>query len=93
MGGRLYLLLFTNVRVWDGTSEGTTRRMNVLVGANLIKKIRADATLIDAPGMVSANVTPLLSTFSPAINERNRLKCMIFCNFTSRFDGPIPAVG
>ncbi|MEE9158825.1 MAG: hypothetical protein V3U60_10620 [Gammaproteobacteria bacterium] len=51
--------LFTNVHVWDGTSEGVTRRINVLVEKNLIKRIRADAsdahadaTIVDAPGMV-----------------------------------------
>jgi len=51
--------LFTNVHVWDGTSEGITKRINVLVENNLIKKIRADvsdahaeATVIDAPGKV-----------------------------------------
>jgi len=36
--------LFTNVHVWDGTSEGVTRRINVLVEKNLIKRIRADAS-------------------------------------------------
>jgi imidazolonepropionase-like amidohydrolase len=51
--------LFTNVHVWDGTSEGITQRINVLVENNTIKKIRADAsdahsdaTVIDAPGMI-----------------------------------------
>jgi len=51
--------LFTNVHVWDGTSDGLTVRTNVLVENNLIKKIRADAsdahaeaTVIDAPGKV-----------------------------------------
>ncbi len=51
--------LFTNVHVWDGTSDGITKRVNVLVENNLIKKVRADAsdahaeaTIIDAPGMV-----------------------------------------
>ena len=51
--------LFTNVHVWDGTSEGITKRINVLVENNLIKKVRADAadthaeaTIIDAPGMI-----------------------------------------
>lgn len=49
--------LFTNVHVWDGTSDGVTRRINVLVEDNLIKKMRADisdahaeAVVIDAPG-------------------------------------------
>ena len=51
--------LFTNVHVWDGTSDGITQRINVLVENNLIKKIRADAsdahseaTVIDAPGKI-----------------------------------------
>jgi imidazolonepropionase-like amidohydrolase len=51
--------LFTNVHVWDGTSDGITRRINVLVEDNMIKKIRAntsdthaEATVIDAAGMV-----------------------------------------
>lgn len=51
--------LFTNVHVWDGTSDGITRRINVLVENNLIKKIRADASdahaeavVIDAPGKI-----------------------------------------
>jgi len=51
--------LFTNVHVWDGTSEGITQRINVLVENNTIKKIRASAsdahakaTIIDAPGKV-----------------------------------------
>jgi len=51
--------LFTNVHVWDGTSDGITRRINVLVENNLIKKVRADASethaealVIDAPGMI-----------------------------------------
>ncbi len=51
--------LFTNVHVWDGKSDGITRRINVLVEDNLIKKIRAEAsdahaeaTVIDAPGKI-----------------------------------------
>lgn len=51
--------LFTNVHVWDGKSERITRRINVLVENNLIKKVRADAAdahakamVIDALGMV-----------------------------------------
>jgi imidazolonepropionase-like amidohydrolase len=51
--------LFTNVHVWDGTSDGVTKRINVLVENNLIKKIRADASdahseaeVVNAPGMV-----------------------------------------
>ena len=51
--------LFTNVHVWDGTSDGITKRINVLVEGNVIEKLRADtsnahsdAVVIDAPGMV-----------------------------------------
>ena len=51
--------LFTNVHVWDGTSDGITKHINVLVENNLIKKIRADASdahadavVIDAPGKI-----------------------------------------
>jgi imidazolonepropionase-like amidohydrolase len=51
--------LFTNVHVWDGTSEGITQRINVLVENNTIKKIRANASdanaeavIIDAPGKI-----------------------------------------
>ena len=51
--------LFTNVHVWDGTSVGITRQINVLVENNTIKKIRADASdahadaiVIDAPGKI-----------------------------------------
>ena len=51
--------LFTNVHVWDGRSDGITKRINVLVEGNVIKKLRADtsdahsgAVVIDAPGMV-----------------------------------------
>jgi len=51
--------LFTNVHVWDGTSDGITQRINVLVEGNLIKKLRAadgeardDATVIDGNGMI-----------------------------------------
>ena len=51
--------LFTNVHLWDETSDGITRRVNVLVENNLIKKIRADvsdahaeATVINAPGKI-----------------------------------------
>ena len=50
--------LFTNVHVWDGTSEGITKRINVLIEHNTFKKIRAKksdahegAIVIDAPGM------------------------------------------
>ncbi|WP_185962679.1 metal-dependent hydrolase family protein [Thalassomonas sp. M1454] len=51
--------LFTNVHVWDGTSEGITKKINVLVEGNLIKKVRADksdarkdATIINGDGKV-----------------------------------------
>lgn len=51
--------LFTNVHVWDGTSDGITKKINVLVEDNLIKKVRAsksdahdEATIIDADGKV-----------------------------------------
>jgi len=49
--------LFKNVHVWDGTSEGITQKINVLVEGNLIKKVRAkesdahaEALVIDADG-------------------------------------------
>jgi len=52
-------VLFKNVHVWDGTSEGLTKKINVLVEDNLIKKVRAkdsdaqkDALVIDGKGMV-----------------------------------------
>ena len=52
-------VLITNVNVWDGTSDGLTKPINVLVESNLVKKIRADrsdahgeATVIDGQGMV-----------------------------------------
>jgi len=51
--------LFTNVHIWDGTSDGITKSINVLVEGNVIKKLRvdtsdvhSDAVVIDAPGMV-----------------------------------------
>jgi len=51
--------LITNVHVWDGTSDGITKTISVLVENNLIKKIRAEksdahaeATIIDADGKV-----------------------------------------
>ncbi|QFU76256.1 amidohydrolase family protein [Halioglobus maricola] len=51
--------LITNAHVWDGTSDGITKKVNVLVENNLIKKIRAEvsdahaeATIIDAHGKV-----------------------------------------
>lgn len=52
-------VLIKNVHVWDGTSEGVTKKINVLVEGNLIKKVRAsdsdanaDATVIDGNGGV-----------------------------------------
>ena len=52
-------ILIKNVHVWDGTSDGVTKRINVLVENNLIKKLRADdsdahadATIIDGDGRV-----------------------------------------
>lgn len=51
--------LFLNVHVWDGTSDGITKKINVLVENNLIKKVRADksdahkeAVIIDGAGKV-----------------------------------------
>jgi len=51
--------LIKNVHVWDGTSDGITRKISVLVEGNLIKKVRAsdsdanaDATVIDGKGSV-----------------------------------------
>jgi len=51
--------LFTNVHVWDGTSDGLTKRINVLIENNLIKKVRAKredahdkAVVIDGNGKV-----------------------------------------
>ncbi|GEA59336.1 metal-dependent hydrolase family protein [Vibrio comitans] len=51
--------LIVNVHVWDGTSDGVTKKINVLVEDNLIKKIEADksdahadATIIDGEGKV-----------------------------------------
>jgi hypothetical protein len=45
--------LFTNVRVWDGTSDSLTEATNVLIVNNLIHSIGSDvssdnATVIDA---------------------------------------------
>ena len=52
-------VLIKNVHVWDGTSDGVTKKINVLVEGNLIKKVRAsasdasaDATIIDGNGSV-----------------------------------------
>ena len=51
--------LIKNVHVWDGTSEGVTKKISVLIEGNLIKKVRAsdsdanaDATVIDGNGSV-----------------------------------------
>lgn len=59
--------LFTNVRVWDGTSDGLTDATNVLIADNLIHSIGPDvrsddATVIDGggrtlmPGLISSHV-------------------------------------
>ena len=52
-------ILIKNVHVWDGTSDGVTKQINVLVENNLIKNLRAndsdvhaDATIIDGDGSV-----------------------------------------
>ena len=37
-------ILIKNVHVWDGTSDGVTKKINVLVENNLIKKLRASDT-------------------------------------------------
>ena len=51
--------LFKNVHVWDGTSDGVTKRINVLVEDNLVKKLRAtesdihaEANVINAEGKI-----------------------------------------
>jgi len=51
--------LIKNVHVWDGTSDGVTKKISVLIEGNLIKKVRAsdsdanaDATVIDGKGSV-----------------------------------------
>ncbi len=51
--------LIKNVHVWDGTSDGITKKISVLIEGNLIKKVRAsnsdanaDATIIDGKGSV-----------------------------------------
>ena len=61
--------LFTNVHVWDGTSDKRTEKINVLIEGNLIKKVGAaesdahgEATVIDGkgktlmPGLISSHV-------------------------------------
>lgn len=52
-------VLFKNVHVWDGTSDGITKKINVLIEGNLIKKVRAvesdtndDALVIDGEGKI-----------------------------------------
>jgi len=52
-------ILIKDVHVWDGTSDGVTKKINVLVEGNLIKKLRASesdanagATIIDGGGRV-----------------------------------------
>ena len=51
--------LIKNVHVWDGTSDGVTKKISVLIEGNLIKKVRAsdsdanaDAMVIDGKGSV-----------------------------------------
>ena len=51
--------LIKNVHVWDGISDGITKKISVLIEGNLIKKVRAsdsdanaDATIIDGKGSV-----------------------------------------
>ena len=53
----MHQILSKNVHVWDGPSDGVTRKISVLVENNLIKKLRAspvdanaDATVIDGGG-------------------------------------------
>ena len=68
-GERPTQTLFTNVQVWDGTSETRTGKINVLVEGNLIKKVdaaesdaHAEATVIDGngktlmPGLIDSHV-------------------------------------
>ena len=52
-------ILIKNVHVWDGSSDGITKKISVLIEDNLIKKLRAsdsdangDATVIDGGGRV-----------------------------------------
>jgi len=47
-------LLIKNVPVWDGTSNGVTKRINVLVENNLIKKLRASDTDANSDAKVIA---------------------------------------
>ena len=52
-------ILIKNVHVWDGTSDGVTKKISVLIEGNLIKKLRASdsdantgAKIIDGGGRV-----------------------------------------
>ena len=52
-------ILVKNVHVWDGTSDGVTKKISVLIEGNLVKKLRAsdsdanaDATIIDGRGRI-----------------------------------------
>jgi len=52
-------VLFKNVQVWDGISDGLTKKINILVEGNLIKKLRASesdahdkALIIEGDGKV-----------------------------------------
>ena len=55
-GAETSRVLFTNVNVWDGTSDGLASGQSVLVEGNLIKQVGAnisapgDATVIDGGG-------------------------------------------
>ena len=44
--------LIKNVHVWDGTSDGVTKQINVLVEGNKIKKLRASDTDASAEAVV-----------------------------------------
>ncbi|MDB4307737.1 amidohydrolase family protein [Gammaproteobacteria bacterium] len=51
--------LFKNVHVWDGTSDGITKKTNVLIENNIIKKVRAldsdahaEANIVDGAGRI-----------------------------------------
>lgn len=44
--------LIKNVHVWDGSSDGLSQKMNVLVEKNLIKKIRASQSEAHAEAIV-----------------------------------------
>jgi len=52
-------VLIKNVHVWDGLSDGVTKKINVLIEGNKVKKLRAtdadahaDATIIDGAGRI-----------------------------------------